>query len=192
MKKILDQSTLQARLWENLVLVSVEELQKAIAHITRHKVNTKEPSCAIPLATSAQPLVQIVDDASIMVGTQTSPMWVLEAQIGQTEVSILEIQTQGAGQISLIDQAKSEEKDIPKEKEQETIQLLVNLPTSSSPTKVLQRLSTDAIPLHISALGSNSSKVSKVFHYGDKNLDEEIVMPKYDYATMTLEKIGIM
>ena len=40
----------------------------------------------------------------------------------------------GVGQI---DQEKSEEKDETKEKEQETIQTLVNLPTSRTPTKFL-------------------------------------------------------
>ena len=34
--------------------------------------------------------------------------------------------------------------------------------------------------------------VAKVLHYGDALLDEEIVIPKYEYATMTLEHINIM
>ena len=38
----------------------------------------------------------------------------------------------------------------------------------------------------------NSSMVEKVIHYGDINLDEEIFIPKYDYDTMILEKIGIL
>ena len=38
----------------------------------------------------------------------------------------------------------------------------------------------------------SSSKGAKVIHYGDINLDEEIVIPKYDYDTMTLEQIGIL
>ena len=47
-----------------------------------------------------------------------------------------------------IDQGRSnEDKDIPKEKEQEAIQTLVNLPTTDTPTKVLQKMSADAIPL---------------------------------------------
>ena len=41
-------------------------------------------------------------------------------------------------------------------------------------------------------IGSSSTKVSRVVHYGDPTLDEEIVIPKYDYATMTLEQINIM
>ena len=52
LKKILDQSTLQARLCENPVLVSVNELQKAVVEITRDKVNTQEPPSTTPLATT--------------------------------------------------------------------------------------------------------------------------------------------
>ena len=68
---------------------------------------------------------------------------------------------------------------------------MVTLPTSDTPTKFLHKLSTEAIPLQISALGLSLSKVEKVTHYGDVTLDEEIVIPKYDYATITLEKICI-
>ena len=40
LKKILDQTTLQAQLCNNPVLVSVDELQKVVANLTRDKVNT--------------------------------------------------------------------------------------------------------------------------------------------------------
>ena len=50
----------------------------------------------------------------------------------------------------------------------------------------------NAIPLQISAWGSSSTKVARVLHYGDPTLYEEIVIPKFDYATITLEKINIM
>ena len=69
LKKILDQSTLQARLCENPVLVSVEELQKVVADIARDKVNTQEPPSSTPLATSAQALVQTSKDTSAKVDT---------------------------------------------------------------------------------------------------------------------------
>ena len=46
LNKILDQSTQQARLCENVVLVSVEEYQKIVAHTTRDKVNPQEPPLA--------------------------------------------------------------------------------------------------------------------------------------------------
>ena len=39
LKTILDQNTLQAQLCNNLVLVSVEELQKEVADLTRAKVD---------------------------------------------------------------------------------------------------------------------------------------------------------
>ena len=53
-----------------------------------------------------------------------------------------------------------------------------------------QNLSTEAIPLQISAQGLNSTKVARVLHYGDPTLDEEIVIPKYDYATMNIDQIN--
>ena len=49
-----------------------------------------------------------------------------------------ETQTQGAGKIIVIDQGRlDEDNDIPKEKEQEAIHTLVNLPTTGTPNKVL-------------------------------------------------------
>ena len=41
-------------------------------------------------------------------------------------------------------------------------------------------------------LGSNQSNVTKVTHYGDTFLDEEIVIPHFDSATMTLEDINLI
>ena len=38
----------------------------------------------------------------------------------------------------------------------------------------------------------SSSKVEKIIHYANITLYEEIVIPKYDYDTMTLEQIGIL
>ena len=88
----------------------------------------------------------------------------------------------------VIDHGRYEEsKDIPKENEQEAIQALVTLPTSRTPTKVHQKLRTGDAPLQISAPSPRSSTVEKVTHYGDVTLDEEIVIPKYDYVTITLE-----
>ena len=74
----------------------------------------------------------------------------------------------------------------------QTIQTLFNLPTNDTPTKVLQKPSTDVMPLQIFALDLSSPKVESVLHYGDPTLDEEIIIPKYDYATITLEHINIM
>ena len=67
LKKILDQSTQQPKLCENIVLVNVEEYQKVVTN------------------TSAQPLVQKTDDTSTKFDTQTTPKWILEVQVGQID-----------------------------------------------------------------------------------------------------------
>ena len=103
------------------------------------------------------------------------------------DTSVSTTQVQGATpQITVIDQGRTEEKT-PKEKEQEAIQTLINLPTFGTPTGASQKSSTDTITLQISAPSSISTKVARVLHYGDPTLDEEIVIPKYDYATMNIE-----
>ena len=45
------------------------------------------------------------------------------------------------------------------------------------------------VPLKMSAPGSSSRKVTRVLHYGDPELDEEIVIPRCDSKTMNLEQI---
>ena len=57
---------------------------------------------------------------------------------------------------------------------------------------MLQKLSTVATPLQIFAPGSSSKRVARVIHYGDPALDEDIVIPKYDYDNITLDKINLM
>ena len=80
-----------------------------------------------------------------------------------------------------------------KEKDQEAIQALVTLLASgTSPTKILQKPSKKAIPLQISAPRSSCSKFEKVTHYGDVILDEEILIPKFGYATMILEQLNML
>ena len=68
---------------------------------------------------------------------------------------------------------------------------MVNFPTIGIPT-MLQNPSTNAMPLQISTAGSSSIRVARVLHYGDPALDEDIVIPKYDYDNITLEKINLM
>lgn len=51
LKKILDQSTLQAKLCENPVLVSVDEFHKVVTNCPWDKVNPQEPPSTIPLVT---------------------------------------------------------------------------------------------------------------------------------------------
>ena len=72
------------------------------------------------------------------------------------------------------------------------MQTLFNLPVVITPTKTIQELSTIVVPLYISTLGSSASCVAKVIHYGDTFLDEEIVIPQFNFATMTLEDINMM
>ena len=38
----------------------------------------------------------------------------------------------------------------------------------------------------------SSSKIEGIITYGDVILDEEIVLPKYDYVTLAIEKMGIL
>ena len=44
----------------------------------------------------------------------------------------------------------------------------------------------------MSAPGSSSSKVTSMLHYGDPELDEEIVIPSYDLRTISLDQITVM
>ena len=66
------------------------------------------------------------------------------------------------------------------------MQTLVNLPSVGTPTKSLPKPRTTVIPLQISTPSLSHSKDAKVFHYADAFLDEEIVIPHFDSATMTL------
>ena len=72
------------------------------------------------------------------------------------------------------------------------MQTLVNLPSTNTPTKSLLEPSTVVVPLQISTPDSTHSKVAKVFHYGDAFLDENIVIPHFDFATMILEDINVL
>ena len=72
LNKILDQSTLQAKLCDNLVLVSVNELQKVVANTSKDKVNPQEPPSIISTATSGQLLVLTSQDTSAKVDTSVT------------------------------------------------------------------------------------------------------------------------
>ena len=112
LKKKFDQSTHQAKLCDNLVLVSVDELQKVVADITRDKVNTQEPPSIIPIAITRQPQVQASIDTStkvdtivkvIMIEQQTKTVEeTTKEQVGQIDASVPTIQTQCASQIIVI------------------------------------------------------------------------------------------
>lgn len=38
----------------------------------------------------------------------------------------------------------------------------------------------------------SSSKAEEVITYGNVSLDEEIILPKFDYASITIEQMGIL
>ena len=89
-----------------------------------------------------------------------------------------------------IDPNKEKNLDTPKDKEEQALQTLVNLPSAGIPTKSQQEPSTVAVPLKISTLGSSQSKVAKVLHYGDPFLDENIIIPHFESTTMTLDDLN--
>ena len=94
--------------------------------------------------------------------------------------------------ITIVDQGRKDqvnEGESPKEKEQQVIQVLANLPRSGTPTETQQQLRS-TVPLQVSRPSSSSTRVARVLHYGDPTLDEEIVIPRYDYATMTIDQIN--
>ena len=101
------------------------------------------------------------------------------------------VQSIGTPQIIVIDQGKPDEEkeDTSKEEEKVAIQTLVELPKKGTPTKTLQKPSTEVIPLQISTPCSSSTKVSRVLHYGNLDLDEEIVIPTYESKAITIEQI---
>ena len=182
LRKILHQTTLQSQLCTNPILVSVEELQKVVDEINKEKVNTQEPPSQIPTATSEKPQEQQAQDASakadstVIVSSTTKEQD--KEKIGQKDTSTPTAKIQGAPPlITIIDQGRSEEdkedEKTPKEREHESIQILVNFPTTSTPTK---KLRIDVVPLKISAPGSSSTKVARVIHHEDLELDEEIVI----------------
>ena len=87
------------------------------------------------------------------------------------------------------DKEKQEkEKEEARDEEQTTIQTLVELPKIGTPTQTLQKPSTNMIPLQVPTPGLSSIKVAIILHYGDLELDEEIIIPHYESNTLTIEK----
>ena len=163
---------MQAQLCASPILVSVEELQKAVAQITQEKVNPQEP-----------PSQTAIDTIGTTRGEE------IKEQSGQISASVTTAQSPGAlPQITIVDQiSRQEEKDkVETPKEQEAIQALVTLPTSGTPHK---QQKDESMPLQMSAPGSSSTRVTRILHYGDPELDEEIVIPSYDMKTISLEQI---
>ena len=85
---------------------------------------------------------------------------------------------------------QAEEKEETRDKEESTIQTLVELPKSSTPNQTLQQSSTNRLPLQIRTPGLSSSKAVRKLNYGVPELDEEIKIPYYESSTLTEEKIN--
>jgi hypothetical protein len=115
LKKILHQTTLQSELCSNPVLVSGEELQKAMAETTKTKVNPQEPPSQISIATTNQPIEKVDKETPAKVDASTT-----QDLQGQKDTSVSIAQTQGAlPRITIVDQGrrgKVNEGESPKEK----------------------------------------------------------------------------
>ena len=77
LKKIIHQTSIEAQLCNNEILVSVEELQKVVAEITKEKVNPQEPPSHTTIDTSGKLQEQVAQDTStrfdsIVVETSTT------------------------------------------------------------------------------------------------------------------------
>ena len=133
--------------------MSVEELQKAIAKINKDKVNLQEPPSHTKIATSGQQKEKVVDTFSKVDSTKPNTSTVKEQEKEKTrqhDTSVTTTQSQGAPPlITIIHQSRIEEnkEEIPKEKEQEAIQTLINFPITRTLTSTQQHPSTEAIPL---------------------------------------------
>ena len=92
LKKILHQTSLQAQLCTNLVLVSVEELQKVVVEITKEKVNPQEPPSHPPTATSGQSKEKLVQDTIAKIDSKMPDTSTAEEKekekIGQWDTSL--------------------------------------------------------------------------------------------------------
>ena len=85
---------------------------------------------------------------------------------------------------------QEEEKEETHDKEESVIQTLVELPKIGTPTKPVQKPSTDMLALQVSTPGSSSTRIARTIHYGIPELDEEIQISYYDSSTLTEEKMN--
>ena len=105
--QILDQSIVDARSGKNIILVSIDELHKVVADITRDKVNTQEQPFSIASTSSGQPLIQILLDSSKKVNRTIKVDLVKQRYTTIEEKEKTKdqpnAQTQGPSQITVID-----------------------------------------------------------------------------------------
>ena len=109
LKKILHQTTLQSEMCTSPILVSVEELQRVVAKITKEKVNPQEPPSQILAAISAQPTKKVDKDTTTKVDASTSPpaTETVKDQTGQTDTFVSTAQPQvSLLNIKIIDQGR--------------------------------------------------------------------------------------
>lgn len=117
-----------------------------------------------------------------------------QAQTGQDDTPTPIAQVQGATKKVEPVKDRIEEIDLTKKlEEQLAIQTLVTLPgTATPPIQALHRPSIEAIPLQSSRPSPRTSKVDEVTSFVDVNLDEVIQLPKFDFATITIEQMRIL
>ena len=78
-------------------------------------------------------------------------------------------------------------------KEKLVIQILVTFPTTTTPpSQELHKLTREATPLQKLWPSPNTSKVDEVTSFSDVNLDEVIVLPKFELAKITIEQMIIL
>ena len=117
-----------------------------------------------------------------------------QVQIGQVDTPISIAQVQGVIEIKRQEEERTEKSNLTtKPEEQLAIQTLVTLPTTSTtPSQALHKKSVEATPLQSSRPSLSTSKVDDVTSFGHVNLDELIVLPKFDLATITIEQMSIL
>ena len=123
--KILDQSTLAAKLCSNPVLVSVDELKKPVAKSQAVKVQTQEP----PSIKQTTGLLLLPPPPSNIIGDS---LQVLSATTGEAKGTTKQ-PTCSTPTSDQHEDTQAEEKDETSEKEESAIQVLVTLPKSSTP-----------------------------------------------------------
>ena len=129
LKKILDQSRLQAKLCDNPVLVSVDEIHKSMTNTIREELKTQEPPTITPQVTNVKSLDKVSKVTLEKVDTigedkvETQATIETQSQIGQLNSSVPPTQVQGAIQGNVVEKDKPKETKLtPNLKELATIQ----------------------------------------------------------------------
>ena len=198
MQKILIESTIKAQLCIHPILVSVDEIEKGELVFVGEK--TQASSITPTQTIEVQPSMHMViyhrkDNMPSHINTKVPTITIVKkertlVQIGKESSPAPIPQAQGREEIK--EKEKDRTKDLvltTKQEEVIAIHTLVTLldTTTPTPSQALHRPSTKAIPLQASRPSPSTSKVDQVTSYGDINLNEVIVLPKYDLTTITIE-----